>query len=416
MSSRCRDSSAPIDDSRWVWPVRTLLFSTLYPSAARPHHGLFVEKRARELERSTAVRARVVAPVPWFPWRSPAFGEYAAFAATPDRESRAGIEVEHPRYLNLPKIGMTLAPLTLALGAWPRVRQLAREGGFDVIDAHYAYPDGVAAALLGQWIGKPVVITARGSDLNLIARFALPRRMLRWAARRAFACVGVSAHLAGQWKALGAREVHVLRNGVDCTTFRPIEPALARERLGLGKGPVIVSVGNLVPLKRHAWIIDAVAALQERHPGLTLAIVGRGPLDGDLAERARRAGVGEQVRLAGAVAQDELHAWYSAADVSVLASEREGWPNVLLESMACGTPVVAASVGGVPEIVESGTLGLMFEPTDPAALADALSRALHRPWDRAAVRAHALAMNWDETSRLQEELFQRAAQGHRQEP
>lgn len=395
--------------------VNSLLFTTLYPSSARPHHGLFVEKRARELVRTTSVRTRVVAPVPWFPWRSPSIGRYARFAATPEREVRSGIEVEHPRYLNLPKFGMTCAPVTLALGALPCIRRLEREAGkFDVIDAHYAYPDGVAAALLGKWLNRPVVITARGSDLNLIAQFVLPRSMLQWAARQAHACVGVSADLARKWSALGAREVHVMRNGVDCNDFTPIETVHAREHLGLGGGPIILSVGNLVPLKRHSWVIDAVASLVSVHPEARLIIVGGGPLDRELAAHAQRAGVGERVRLTGTVSQQELKWWYSAADVSVLASEREGWPNVLLESMACGTPVVASKVGGIPEIVESAELGLLFDVDDPSGLVIALRTALQRRWSRGAIRAHAESMSWDETSRRQEAVLLRASAQRRE--
>jgi teichuronic acid biosynthesis glycosyltransferase TuaC len=390
--------------------VRTLLFSTLYPSRARPRHGLFVEKRAIELARHAGLRTEVVAPVPWVPRFARGLAGYSAMVQTPRHETWHGMKLHHPRYVLLPRIGMNLAPAALAWGASGCLTRLVREGfDFDVIDAHYLYPDGVAAALLGRWFGKPVILTARGSDVNLIAGFTAPRAMMRWAVRTAFASIGVSADLANKLRVLGAREVHVMRNGVDCVAFQPMDGELARRRLGLAAGPWLLSVGNLVPLKRHAWIIESLAELRVGFPSARLAIVGAGELRGELAALASRLGLADHVRLVGPVDQDELAWWYSAAHVSVLASEREGWPNVLLESMACGTPVVAAKVGGVPEIVESPDLGVLFDPSDRSALTMALRHAITRPWDRHAVRAHAERMGWDETSRKQAELFERAA-------
>ena len=150
--------------------IRLLTFSSLFPSSVRPAHGIFVETRLRELLASGQVEAKVVAPVPWFfSTDEQRWGERARMARTPARETRNGIDVLHPRYLLLPKIGMTLAPLGMAMGAIPAVQRLIDEGfDFDVIDAHYYYPDGVAAAIIARHFGKPFTVTARGTDLNLI--------------------------------------------------------------------------------------------------------------------------------------------------------------------------------------------------------------------------------------------------------
>ena len=388
-------------------PLRVLTFSTLYPNAASPGHGLFVEQRLRQLLATEAVEARVLAPVPWFPSTHPRFGEYARAAAAPRVEERHGISIAHPRYLVLPKIGMWLTPLTLALAAWPTLRRWRREGWeFDLIDAHYYYPDGVAAALLARWLGKPLVVTARGSDVNQIAGLALPRRMIRWAARVAAASVGVSAALAERLRSLGipGERVQVLRNGVDTTRFFPVPQAEARRRIGGPlQGPRLVTVGNLVPVKGHALLLEALSGL----PGWHLDVVGRGPLEGALRAQALALGLAERVRFVGAVAQEELPWHFAAADLSVLASEREGWPNVLLESMACGTPVVAARVGGVPEIVRESCAGVMFEPRTAAALRDAIDLYFPQRPSPEEVRRHAAAFGWDETSRGQRLLFAR---------
>jgi len=393
--------------------VRVLLFSTLYPSSQRPTHGIFVETRLRELLRRHPIEAKVVAPVPWFPSRHPRWGDYARLAATPRRERRHDIDVLHPRYLLPPRAGMTAAPLLLALGALREVRQLLREGfDFDVLDAHYLYPDVVAGALLARWCGRPLAATARGSDVNLIAGYSLPRAMMRWAVCRARACIGVSRALCDRLIALGApREaVEVLPNGVDSDRFRP-EPSLAaRVHLGLpASGPLLVSVGNLVPLKRHQLVVEAFAALCRNSPDARLAIVGEGPLRAQLTAQATALGVGDAVHMPGAVEQAELRWWFSAADLSVLASSREGWPNVLLESMACGTPVLASRVGGVPEIVTSAALGRLFETDSALDLAAAMADALCVPWDRGAIREHAESRSWEATSSRLAQLFARMA-------
>jgi len=393
--------------------IRLLTFSSLFPSSVRPGHGIFVETRLRELLASGQVEARVVAPVPWFfSTDEERWGDRARMARTPARETRNGIEVLHPRYPLLPKVGMTLAPLGMAMGALPVLRQLIDEGyDFDAIDAHYFYPDGVAAAILARRFGKPFTITARGSDLNLISKFALPRRMMQWAARRAAACIGVSQALVGVMRGLGfdTRRLHVMRNGVDLQRFRPVDAGQARAELGLAEAsPLLLSVGNLVELKGHALLIDALARVLPDHPRARLVIVGEGPERAALLDRARELGVAGRVTLAGAVPNVELFKWYSAADVSLLASSREGWANVLLEAMACGTPAIASPIWGNPEVVAKPEAGILMTERSPKGIADAV-HALFGPRmpSREATRAYAQAFSWDATTQGQIDLFRR---------
>lgn len=388
--------------------VKLLTFTTLYPSSNRPGYGIFVETRLRELLKSGAVEARVVAPVPWFPSTHPRFGEYAAMAATPRREVHNGIDVQHPRYLLPPKVGMTIAPLTIALGALPALHRLQQEGfDFDVIDAHYYYPDGVAAALLARWLGKPFVVTARGTDLNLIPRYALPRRMMQWTARRAQASIGVCAALIDVlrgWR-IDESRLKVMRNGVDLERFHPLPQAEARAGLGLPDGPLILAVGYLIERKGHDLVIDALARLRASHPALRLAIVGDGPERAALGVLAESLGVADRVLFVGSRPNAELYRWYSAADLFVLASSREGWANVLLEAMACGTPVVATNIWGTPEVVADASIGRLVDERSGSALALAIADALDARLDRGGVRRYAEGFGWDATSEAQLTLF-----------
>jgi len=384
--------------------MKILTFSTLYPNAARPSHGIFVETRLRHLLESGTVESKVVAPVPWFPSRNPRFGEYAVHAGAPREEQRHGIQVLHPRYLVLPKIGTSLAPFLLAQSVKPVLERVLTQYRFDLIDAHYLYPDGVAAILLGRRFGKPVVITARGTDVNLIPRYRLPRAMIRWAARHAAGMITVARALKDELVGLGvpAERIDVLRNGVDLQLFRPVEREEKRRLLGFGR-TTLLSVGNLVPLKGHDLAIRALRLL----PEMDLVIIGNGPERAALGALASNCGVADRVRFAGVLAQEKLRHHYGAADALVLASSREGWANVLLESMACGTPVVASNVGGTPEVVAGPESGMLMAERTPEALADAVRRLFAHYPDRGATRRYAEQFSWDATTAGQLELFGR---------
>ena len=389
--------------------LRILTFSTLYPSGVRPGHGIFVETRLRHLLSSAEVEARVVAPVPWFFSTNPRFRTYAQMAATPRYEQRNDIQVWHPRYLLPPKIGMNIAPFTLARAALPTGRMIQKEKfDFDLIDAHYFYPDGVAATIIGKALNKPVVITARGTDINLIPQYERPRRMILQAAENCAGIIAVSAALKGAIVNLGgiAEKITVLRNGVDLQLFRPEDRATARAALGASRF-ALASVGNLIPSKGHDLAIRALTEM----PDTELYVAGAGSGDQELRALARKTGVSERVHFLGLVAQERLRSLYSAVDLLVLASEREGWPNVLLEAMACGTPVIASNVGGVPEIVASDAVGFLLEERSAGGIVRAVGELRRCALDRAEVRAYAEKFSWHETTYGQLAVFEAALKG-----
>lgn len=379
--------------------------TTLFPSSVQPRNGLFVAERLRRLVDSRRVRARVIAPVPWFPSAHPRFGRYAVHARVAPREWHEGMEVLHPRFLAVPRIGEALLPLGIAAAVSAALRRIRQGGGrIDLIDAQFLYPDAVGATLAARALGVPVVLTARGSDVNDFATRSLPRRMIRWAVRNSGGVIAVSNALADSLAAIGiARDrITVLRNGVDLERFRP-EPACNTAPPAAVR-PRLLSVGNLLELKGHHLAIEALELLAD----VELLIVGEGPQRAALEELARRRGVADRVTFAGGVPPERMADMYRSAFALVLASRIEGMPNVVLESLACGTPVIATAVGGIPEVIREPAAGVLMSARSAAGLAEAYRTLVARRPARSATRQYAEQFAWEPTIEGQLQLFEAA--------
>ncbi|MDD2877123.1 MAG: glycosyltransferase [Acidiphilium sp.] len=390
--------------------IRLVTVSTLFPSASMPSHGVFVETRLRYLIADEDVTSVVLAPVPWFPSTHHRFGTWANQAAAPRRETRFGIDVRHPRYLAIPRFGQALTPHTLYGALKAALTQLIAEGYQpDAIDAHYLYPDGVAAAWLARDFSLPLVLTARGSDITHWPDFRRPRALIAQAINHADALVTVSDALRHGLIALGTMpaKITTLRNGVNTDLFTPTDRTAARTALGYLR-PYCLSVGHLIERKGHDRVIEAFARLATtRLAGFDLIIVGDGPEREKLTRLAVARGIAGRVHLAGALPQPALPLYYSGADALILASSREGWANVLLEAMACGTPVIASPAPGNDEVVRSPEAGLIAADFTPEAIASALETLLINPPPRAATRAYAEAHGWRDISAGQRDIFER---------
>jgi teichuronic acid biosynthesis glycosyltransferase TuaC len=380
-----------------------LTATTLFPNDVIPAHGAFVATRLRKLVESGKVRAEVMAPVPWIPplVRYPRLGRLDLL---PQKTERGGLAVWHPRYVVVPKIGMILTPSMLYFSMRQCFVEMLRQGRrFDLIDAHYFYPDGVAAVRLGREFGLPVTVTARGTDINLIPDFPLPRRMILRAAGRADGIITVCKALKDRLIELGVPQerISVLRNGVDLELFHPGNREAARRALGL-KRRTIASVGGLIERKGHHHIISALPDL----PNTDLLIAGEGPERHALERLAQILKVAERVRFLGSLSQGRLAEVYRGADALVLASSREGWANVLLESMACGTPVVASPVWGTPEVVAAPSGGVLMTSIDAKGVREGVEHLFARLPQREDTRRYAEQFSWDATTQGQLDLFQ----------
>jgi len=384
--------------------VNLLVFTTLFPNAIQQRHGIFVKARLWQLLLHGDITATVIAPVPWFPFKSKIFGKYGEYARVSKLEIVDGVEVYHPRYLVIPKIGTNMTPVFLYWAAKKLARKLASKlQDVALIDAHYCYPDGVAAAKLAKTLNKPLIITARGSDINLIPDYAKPKKMIAQSFDIADGIITVSGAL--KEKIVGVfgvnqEQVRVLRNGVDTVFFKPLDRGKCRIELGL-HGDTLLSVGNLVDIKGHDLAIKAVAQL----PDVNLLIAGDGPDRAKLEQLCLQLGVQNRVVFLGVLSQEQLIFYYNVADALLLLSSHEGLANVLLESIACGTPVIASSVGGTPEIVRSAEAGILLNERTVESAIEGINHLFNNPPEREDTRRYAEKFSWDETTQGQCRLF-----------
>ncbi|WP_330832912.1 glycosyltransferase [Piscinibacter sp.] len=386
------------------------VLSTLFPSAPEPVAGIFIKERMFRVARHLPVT--VISPQPWFPllslvrrFRPNYRPERARF------EQMDGIEVHRPRFFALPGVGRQFDAFAIALAVRGLLGRLKREGRADILDVHFGYPDGYAGHLLAKWLKLPYLITVRGKEERLSRQPPLRERMQR-ALRGAHRVISVSSSLRDVAMGLGAapEQAIFVGNGIDLDKFYPVPRDGARRSLGIpDDAQVLVSVGGIGERKGFHRVIECLPALVKAHPKLLLLIVGGPSPEGDWTERLRQQvdalGLQSHVRFLGPLPPDGLRVPLSASDLFVLATSYEGWANVFLEAMACRLPVVSTLVGGNAEVVCRGDLGILVPFGEPAALQDAIARALSMTWDRDAIRRHAEENTWDQRVEMLLRIF-----------
>lgn len=376
-------------------------------------------------------------PSPWDPLRSPfnrqqfeRLGrrhEVDVLTAVDFRErfgrKRAAFRTEHVTtdhfvFFYPPVIGRSLHA-----GCWllsllsQKLRRLWR-AQYDCMLLSWGYPDAAAASRLARWLGIPYVVKVHGSDLNVKADQFLLRPQIQRALHGAQGVVAVSQALADKAIALGAdpARVHVLYNGVEPNLFQPGSLSAARAKLALPQDErVVLYVGNLKDTKGCLDLLEAFPRVLHTHPDANLIFIGTGPSRDALLQRAAVLGCQNRVRLIGAVEHHALGDWFRAADLLCLPSHNEGVPNVVLEAMACGTPVVATRVGGIPEVLPEHA-GILVNAHDRIGLEGALIDALGKPWHTDQIAQHATRFRWDENIQQLSDILEAAAKSRVEKP
>lgn len=392
----------PIEDGSQKAP-HIIVFSSLFPSTVTPQAGIFIRERMFRVGKHLPLT--VVSPQPWSPFDRVIRLLRPSFRICgPQREQLCGIEIHRPRFLSFPALFKSFDGWSMAVAARKTVESLRLKQPLSILDAHFAYPDGYAASLLARWVKLPMTLTLRGSKDTVLLHTSRERQVREGvlSARAVFAVSDALQEVFCSRFGLPHEKVVVVRNGVDTERFHPVDRLEARERLGIPvNAKVLISVGWLVEGKGHHRLLPILARMRRDHPELQLLIVGgnAGADNGESRLRGlvRSLGLEGAVRLCGLQPAEQLKWYYGAADVFALATRTEGWANVLLESMACGVPIVTTRVGGNAQVVSSEDFGLLTEFWDENAFERALETALYqRSWSAEALVSHAKASGWDD--------------------
>jgi teichuronic acid biosynthesis glycosyltransferase TuaC len=386
--------------------LRVLAITKIFPNAAEPLSAPFNRQQFAALSKRCELS--VMGTIPWFPG-SGLLGKYSTaskLSRVPYRETIEGIDVTHPRTLFIPRVAQGTWGALYALSIAPLLAQYRNK--VDIVLGSWAYPDGFAAIVAAKLLGVPCVVKLHGSDINLNAKSSGPKLMISWSLPRAAKVIAVSRALGDAVVALGVprERVEIVMNGVDADLFHPRDREAARAELGLPAGPLALYVGNLKDEKGVTDLATAWLTVAREMPEATLVIVGGGPLEGAVEDIVRP--LGDRVRMVGPRPLETISTWMAAANLLVLPSRAEGTPNVVLEALASGRRVVASAVGGVPDLITNGELGTLVPARDPDALAKAIVRSLHSPYNPATVAALGARGGWDASAAALYEVLARA--------
>ena len=373
--------------------LRVLSIATLFPDAARPNFGLFVEKSLRALAAQPGIALTVVAPVGLPPFPLSLHKRYRALRNLPQSESWNGLTVRRPRFTLIPRVGARFNPAKVARAVLSAVRGQP----FDVVDAQFFYPDGPAAMRVAEELGLRFSAKARGADISHFGHEPATRSQVIEAGRKAAGVLAVSEAMRGDVAAIGIdpAKVAVHYTGIDAARFHPGDRTAARATLGMDGAPAILSVGALIPRKGQALVIQALPTL----PNIHYWLAGAGEAEDQYRALAAKLGVDDRVHFMGPVANADLPQLYRAADAVVMPSVSEGLANAWVEALACGAPIVISDAGGAAELVTSPIAGRIVERT-PDAIAAAVRGLLANPPSPADVAASLGGrFDWDRNGR-----------------
>lgn len=377
--------------------IKTLILTNLFPNPEQPLRGNFIASLVKEICKITDIT--IVSPLPWH-----------RFHKIPFVNNWDGLTVYYPKYPFVPVLSRPLQPVLMTLSIFKLVERLVIEKGINLINAHWVYPDGISAVWTGRRIGVPVIVSARGCDINLYGNYRLRKPQIRWALEHSHRVITVSNNLSEiivNNMALDKRKVIVIRNGVDKDRFSLGNREDYRKRTGLYlETKYLIFIGQMHEVKGVNYLIDALYILKKKG-ALTFKtiLIGDGPLKKNVEDWIRKRDLTKDILLLGEKPNDEIPLWMNACNLFCLPSKREGLPNVILEATATGLPVVASRVGGISEIVDDSN-GILVEPGNPSALADAIVTAFKKKWDRERIREKVNSFSWEKSAEMYFKIYQ----------
>jgi glycosyltransferase involved in cell wall biosynthesis len=386
--------------------MRLLFISNVFPTPVQPSKGPFNAALVQAL--SSEHEVAVICPIAWTDeWQAKRSGRTVPEAR---RASVGGVAVHYPRFYFTPKVMREYYGWFMWRSVCRVVREQINSFKPDAVIGYWAHPDGHVAVRAARLAGVPAAVMVGGSDVLVLTQGRGRRERVLDVLRDADAIIAVSEDIKAKLADFGisAEMVHVVPRGVDSERFHPGSPVEAKARLNVTiRSPILLWVGRMVPVKGLDVLIDACAKLRSDGIAFHQYLVGDGPLRAVLEQRAVASGVSDAITFVGNVAHTDLPDWYRVADLTVLPSHSEGVPNVLRESLACGTPFVASRVGGIPEIA-SGTACKLVPPGDADQLASAIAEALSDAKDGSGHSPLAKQGSWAESARAVVRVLRRS--------
>ncbi len=381
--------------------MKVLCITNLYPNHLQKGRGIFNKQQFSSL--SKLCELKVVAPIPWVP-PIPFISKSSLYKDIKEKEEIDGIDVYHPRYLVTPKIGRDFYGWHFFRSVYPLAKNIKESFDYDLIFGTWAYPDCYAAALISQKLNVPFVARVHGTDINETTQYPFRRKMIRTSLNSSKAIVANSKGLIARMQEIGIQEnkFHFILNGVDRDIFKVLdkEEALKKCKIKNDRRHILF-VGNLVEVKGVRYLIDALREIKDAQ----LNIIGDGTLLNQLKTQAQQLGVAERINFVGRINHCELAQWFNACDVFCLPSLNEGCPNVVLEALACQTPVVASNVGAIPDLIDSNDKGLLVNSKDADGLAKALKEVLNRD-SKDLLKSN--VSSWDDNAKEVYKIFESA--------
>jgi glycosyltransferase involved in cell wall biosynthesis len=391
--------------------MRILSLSSVYPNPAEPGLGLFVRSRLHAMAKHAEVR--VVAPIPLLDYSHPE-RQILRCRTFPACREDGPVPVHHPHWV-FPPYGTPANVLLQFTRLLPLAARLRKTYPFDLIDAHFCYPEGCTASLLAAAFDVPFSVTLRGSE-TVFHNYRYRRAAMAAALKRASSVITVSEELRQFAISLGSspERTHSIPNGIDTDLFHLRDPRQTRHALGLPLDrKLLLSAGELIEAKGHHVVVESLCELLARGEDAELLIAGAtargGPrFEDSLRQKVREANLGDRVRFLGWTDRQRMAELLATVDVFCLASYTEGWPNVVNEALACGTPAVVTQVGGVSAMIPSGDYGTIVPQKNQPAFHEAVFQALHRDWDRSMISRWGQSRTWDSVACKVLECFSNA--------
>jgi len=378
---------------------KVLVITNIFPNNVEPHSGAFNLYQFSAL--AEVIDLKVVAPVPWLLGTKiyATFKGFGRVGRVKFEENLSGLKVFHPKFYNIWAMQF-LSGIIFFLSVFNTIRRISASFKFNLIIATWAYPDAFASLFIAKIFRVPFIVKVHGSDI-LCVKNPLIVQMIKYMLKRADRIICVSQDLKSKIGTMGITDmskVYVLYNGTDLNEFKPIEKEEVRTKVNLPcKKQIITYIGTLKTSKGVYILLDAFLNLVHsvKNKNFHLIFLGEGPEKEKLRNKVKSYNLESAIDFLGVKPHKEVPLFINASDVIILPSFSEGVPNAILESLACGVPVVATRVGGIPEIVNSDEVGILVPPADAMLLTSALTSFFEKGWNRMKIRNHAKKFSWD---------------------